>query len=117
MSAHDVYSFGMVSSSTLYRISGAFPAAEGYAEIDAKSYMTGGEATNSSIVLSRLGARVRLDGNWLGEDEAGRRGTRPLFLAGGWLTMGQVLSLPMIIAGAILIIMAYRAAGVAEAKA
>ena len=60
MSAHDVYSFGMVSSSTLYRISGAFPAAEGYAEIDAKSYMTGGEATNSSIVLSRLGARVRV---------------------------------------------------------
>jgi sugar/nucleoside kinase (ribokinase family) len=35
--------------------------------------MTGGEAANSSIVLSRLGAKVKLDGNWLGGDERGRR--------------------------------------------
>jgi sugar/nucleoside kinase (ribokinase family) len=35
--------------------------------------MTGGEAANSSIVLSRLGAQVKLDGNWLGADESGRR--------------------------------------------
>jgi phosphatidylglycerol:prolipoprotein diacylglycerol transferase len=30
------------------------------------------------------------------------------YLAGGWLTMGHVLSAPMIIAGAVLIVMAYR---------
>ena len=30
------------------------------------------------------------------------------YLAGGWLTMGQVLSLPMIIAGAVLLSYAYR---------
>ncbi len=69
----DVYSYGVVSSSTLYGIQGAFPAPEGYAEIDEVRCMTGGEAANSSIVLSRLGASVKLDGNWLGADENGQR--------------------------------------------
>lgn len=73
MSPYDVYSYGVVSSSTLYAIKGAFPATEGYGEIESEHYMTGGEATNSSIVLSRLGVQVKLDGNWLGDDESGRR--------------------------------------------
>jgi sugar/nucleoside kinase (ribokinase family) len=73
MTSHDVYSYGVISSSTLYKISGPFPAPEGYAEIDDCRDMVGGEATNSSIVLSRLGARVTLDGNWLGADEHGSR--------------------------------------------
>lgn len=71
--SHDVYSFGMVSSSTLYSIQGDFPGPEGYAEIDDVRRMTGGEATNSSIVLARLGARVKLDGNWVGADDNGKR--------------------------------------------
>lgn len=69
----DVYAYGVVSSSTLYRVSGEFPAPEGYAEIQDVLHMTGGEAANSSIVLSRLGAGVRLDGNWIGDDAGGRR--------------------------------------------
>ncbi len=73
MSIFDVYSFGVVSCSTLYRVRGDFPAPEGYAEIDGVDYMTGGEAANSSIVLSRLGLSVKLDGSWLGDDDAGRR--------------------------------------------
>ena len=73
MTGHDVYSYGVVSSSTLYGIRDAFPAPEGYAEIDEVCHMTGGEATNSSIVLSRLGASVKLDGNWLGDDDNGKR--------------------------------------------
>ena len=73
MKSHEVYSYGVVSSSTLYSIQGAFPAAEGYGEIADVRYMTGGEATNSSIVLSRLGVSVKLDGNWLGADEQGAR--------------------------------------------
>lgn len=73
MKTYDVYSFGMVASSTLYRIRGSFPEPEGYAEIEDVRYMTGGEAANSSIVLSRLGARVMLDGNWIGADESGKR--------------------------------------------
>jgi sugar/nucleoside kinase (ribokinase family) len=69
----DVYSYGVVSSSTLYRVGGAFPTAEGYAEIKDVRHMIGGEAANSSIVLARLGARVKLDGNWIGDDGSGRR--------------------------------------------
>lgn len=72
MNGHDVYAFGVVASSTHYSIDGAFPAPEGYAEIENVSHMIGGEAANSSIVLSRLGARVKLDGNWIGADDAGR---------------------------------------------
>lgn len=72
MTDHDVYSFGVVASSTHYAIQGPFPAPEGYAEIDSASHMIGGEAANSSLVLSRLGARVKLDGNWIGADDGGR---------------------------------------------
>jgi sulfofructose kinase len=75
--AHDVYAYGVVASSTLYTIKGEFPGPDGYAEVEDVQFMTGGEAANSSIVLSRLGVRVRLDGNWLGADAAGRR-TRAL---------------------------------------
>ncbi len=71
--ATDVYAYGVISSSTLYRIRDGFPAPEGYAEIEDVLHMTGGEAANSSIVLSRLGARVKLDGNWIGDDDSGRR--------------------------------------------
>lgn len=73
MTAPDVYSFGVVSSSTLYVFKGDFPAPDGYAEIDDVRYMVGGEAANSSIVLARLGVRVKLDGNWLGKDDGGIR--------------------------------------------
>lgn len=73
MKSHDVYSFGVVSSSTLYGIQGEFPGPEGYAEIDDVQHMTGGEAANSSIVLARLGVHVKLDGNWIGADDSGKR--------------------------------------------
>lgn len=73
MKSHDVYSFGVVSSSTLYGIQGEFPGPEGYAEIDDVQHMTGGEAANSSIVLARLGVHVKLDGNWIGDDDSGKR--------------------------------------------
>ncbi|MDJ0711873.1 MAG: carbohydrate kinase family protein [Woeseiaceae bacterium] len=73
MTNHDVYAYGVVSSSTLYGILGGFPAPEGYAEVNFVRRMTGGEAANSSIVLSRLGATVKLDGSWLGADENGKR--------------------------------------------
>lgn len=70
---HDVYAFGVVSSSTLYSIRGTFPMPEGYGEIESVRHVTGGEAANSAIVLSRLGVRVKLDGNWIGADENGKR--------------------------------------------
>ena len=73
MKSYDVYSYGVVSASTLYSIRDDFPAPEGYGEILSVRHMVGGEATNSSIVLSRLGASVKLDGSWLGADNCGRR--------------------------------------------
>ncbi len=68
----DVYSYGVIASSTLHLLRKPFPAPDAYAEI-AKTYaMTGGETANSSIVLSRLGLRVFLDGNWIGDTLEGR---------------------------------------------
>ena len=89
MKPHAVYAYGVVSSSTLYSIGGAFPSPEGYAEIDDCRHMAGGEAANSSIVLSRLGVQVKLDGNWLGADENGKR-TKAL-LAGYQIDTSRLL--------------------------
>ncbi len=73
MQTYDVYAYGVISSSTLHLLRGSFPSPDSYAEIDQTFYMTGGEALNSAIVLSRLGLRVQLDGNWLGNTAEGRR--------------------------------------------
>jgi sugar/nucleoside kinase (ribokinase family) len=72
MLTHDVYCYGVVSSSTLHILGRPFPSPEGYSEIVRSYAMTGGEATNAAVVLSRLGLRVRLDGNWIGDTEEGR---------------------------------------------
>lgn len=69
----DVYSYGMISTSTLYRLSGKYPKPDEYAELADSHAMIGGEAANSSIVLGKLGVKVRLDGNWLGKDNQGER--------------------------------------------
>ena len=90
MKPHAVYAYGVVSSSLLYSIRGTFPAPEGYAEIEDVRQMTGGEAANSSIVLSRLGVQVKLDGNWLGDDKNGKR-TRALLSSYGIDTSRLIL--------------------------
>lgn len=69
MKNHDVYSFGVISASTLYLLKDQFPARSGYAEIVRRYKSIGGEAANSSIVLARLGLKVKLDGNWINPDE------------------------------------------------
>ena len=69
----DVYAYGVVASSTLHLLEHAFPPPDGYAEMSRSLPMTGGEALNSAIVLSRLGHSVRLDGNWLGDTAEDRR--------------------------------------------
>lgn len=73
MQTFDVYAYGVISSSTLHLLRAPFPSPDAYAEIGESFYMTGGEALNSAIVLSRLGLRVKLDGNWLGDSLEGRR--------------------------------------------
>ena len=69
MKDHDVYAYGVISASSLYLLKDQFPARSGYAEIVKKYKNIGGEAANTSIVLSRLGLKVKLDGNWLNPDE------------------------------------------------
>jgi sugar/nucleoside kinase (ribokinase family) len=72
MENFDVYAYGVISSSTLHLIKNPFPTPDGYAEIGQSFAMTGGEALNSSIVLSRLGVtRLQLDGNWIGDTPEG----------------------------------------------
>jgi sugar/nucleoside kinase (ribokinase family) len=63
----DVYAYGVISSSTLHLLRLPFPAADSYSELGDSFAMTGGEALNSSIVLSRLGLTILLDGNWIGD--------------------------------------------------
>ncbi len=71
MSPYDIYSYGVIAPSTLHLLSNPFPTADAYAEIAQTYTMTGGEACNSSIVLSRLGQRVFLDGSWIGDNAEG----------------------------------------------
>ncbi len=71
MKKYDVYSYGMISSSRLYVLKSGFPRPDQYAEIDRYYSTIGGEAANSAIVLSKLGLKVRIDGNWLSRDENG----------------------------------------------
>jgi sugar/nucleoside kinase (ribokinase family) len=68
----DIYSYGVILSSTLHLIHHPFPPPDGYAEIRQTYSMTGGEALNSAIVLSRLGLKVMLDGNWIGDTTDGK---------------------------------------------
>ncbi len=73
MKAFDVYAYGVIAASELHLLSTPFPSPDGYAEIAETHFMTGGEALNSAIVLSRLGLSVQLDGNWIGDTPAGER--------------------------------------------
>jgi sugar/nucleoside kinase (ribokinase family) len=73
MKEFDVYAYGVIASSELHLLNMPFPSPDGYAEIAESHFMTGGEALNSAIVLSRLGLSVQLDGNWIGDTAAGER--------------------------------------------
>lgn len=61
-----VYLYGMTVWSTLHRLAGDYPQADGYGEIEETHQVPGGEAGNSAIVLSQWGHRVRLAGPFLG---------------------------------------------------
>lgn len=73
MKNFDVYAYGVIAASELHLLTMPFPTPDGYAEIAESHFMTGGEALNSAIVLSRLGVSVQLDGNWIGNTPAGER--------------------------------------------
>lgn len=69
----DVYCFGHVSTGRILRLRDAYPAADGYGEVLEDLENHSGEATGSALVLARLGMRVRLEGNWIGDNEPCRR--------------------------------------------
>jgi sugar/nucleoside kinase (ribokinase family) len=70
----EVYLYGMISMSTVYILNKdfVFPRPNEYAEIDKSLSSIGGEAANSAIMLSKLGIKTKLDGNWLNEKNAGK---------------------------------------------
>jgi sugar/nucleoside kinase (ribokinase family) len=57
----------MISSSTVHILDSkfSFPRPNEYAEIKQTLPSVGGEAINSAIMLSKLGIKTRIDGNWL----------------------------------------------------
>lgn len=71
MKKQSVYAYGMISASTLVRLSAPYPKPDAYAEMREIFHSVGGEAGNSAIVLAKLGVGVKLDGNWLGNDAKG----------------------------------------------
>ena len=73
MKDFDVYAYGVIAASELHLLTMPFPTPDAYAEIAESHFMTGGEALNSAIVLSRLGVSVQLDGNWIGDTPVGER--------------------------------------------
>ncbi len=68
--AFDAYLYGMISPSTVHilREDFRFPGPNTYAEIGRTLPSIGGEAANSAIIMSKLGLKTRLDGNWIGRE-------------------------------------------------
>ncbi len=64
----DVYCYGLVELSSIFTLSGKFPSADSYKEVETLIEVPGGEATNAAVVLSRLGLKTKIAGTWLGED-------------------------------------------------
>jgi sugar/nucleoside kinase (ribokinase family) len=69
---NEVYLYGMISPSTVYVLDDGFkfPPPNEYAEIARSTFSIGGEAANSAIMLSKLGIKTKLDGNWLNKKHA-----------------------------------------------
>ncbi|MFC1569238.1 carbohydrate kinase family protein [bacterium] len=64
---YDIYCYGMITPSTVYLLREDFkyPPPNEYGEIKQTIPSVGGEAVNSAIMLSKLGIKTKLDGNWL----------------------------------------------------
>jgi sugar/nucleoside kinase (ribokinase family) len=69
----DVYCFGHVSTGKILRLKGRYPEPDGYAEVAEVLENHSGEATGTALTLAKLGARVALEGNWIGDTSECRR--------------------------------------------
>ena len=63
--------YGVIGVDRLIRVS-RFPERDGHARVLEETECVGGEAANTAVSLCGLGNRVRLAGNRIGEDPAGR---------------------------------------------
>jgi len=63
-----VYLYGMTVLTTVHRLSGEFPEADGYGEIEETHLVPGGETGNSALVLARWGHSVKIAGPFLGRE-------------------------------------------------
>lgn len=63
-----VYLYGMTVLTTVHRLSGDFPEADGYGEIEETHLVPGGETGNSALVLGRWGHPVKIAGPFLGRE-------------------------------------------------
>lgn len=64
----DIYLYGMIVYSTLHRLTGDYPEADSYGEIEETHIVPGGETGNSALVLAKWGHRVKVAGPFLGRD-------------------------------------------------
>jgi sugar/nucleoside kinase (ribokinase family) len=64
----NVYLYGMIVLSTVHRLSGEYPEADGYGEIEETHVVPGGETGNAALLLSRWGHRVKVGGPFLGRE-------------------------------------------------
>ena len=63
----DVYLYGMTVYSTIHLLEGKYPEPDTYGEISQTYVIPGGETGNSAIVLSKMGAKVKIEGPFLGK--------------------------------------------------
>lgn len=66
--AAPIYLYGMIVYSTIHRLGGDYPEADGYAEIAETHRVPGGETGNAALVLAHWGHRVKVGGPFLGRE-------------------------------------------------
>ncbi|MCL2139848.1 MAG: carbohydrate kinase family protein [Treponema sp.] len=66
MNNHNIYLYGMITCTNAVLLHGDFPQADGYSEIKEKFVFPGGETGVAAAILTSLGCKVKMDGNYLG---------------------------------------------------
>lgn len=66
----DIYLYGMILGTHSFLLNDGFLKPDEYSEISEHYFLPGGETGTAAIVLSSLGASVRMDGPWIGTEVA-----------------------------------------------
>lgn len=66
----DVYLFGQILGTHSFLLKNGFLEPDEYSEIGEKYFLPGGETGTAATVLSSLGAKVKMDGTWIGTEVA-----------------------------------------------